>query len=296
MSISIIDTPFNTTAKAACLRAKRVQTVIRYYNFSNSRNLPEKRMELAEAQALGAAGLRIGVVFQQKQDQAADFDKARGLAAGHRAYRYAHDSIGQPADSGIYFSVDFDATAAEIASHIVPYFEGVKAAFAQESGGGRSYRIGAYGSGLTCGTLADQGLIELTWLSMSRGFQGTRAALAAGAYHLAQSASSEKPCGLPVDVNEANPAHPDFGSFIIADDHAAPAHGTAVNVGERYKVVARSGLRLRGGAGVQFDIVGNLFAGQVVFVASISNGWARVDVQGDGQIDGFAHADFLERV
>jgi hypothetical protein len=296
IKMSIIDTHRNTTSKIACLRTKGVQTVIRYYNFSNSLQLPEKRMELAEAQALGASDIQIAVVFQQGQNKAADFSKLKGIAAGRRAYRYAHDNIGQPADSAIYFSVDFDADAAEIDNNIAPYFEGVKEAFAQESGGEHEYRIGAYGSGLTCSKLTEKGLIEFTWLAMSRGFRGTKAALTSGNYHLTQLYPSAVLCGLDVDFNDANPAHPDFGAFTIKDDTQPHNNVIDTTVGERYKVIARSGLRLRSGAGTQFDVIGSLLAGQIIFVAKINNGWARVDVEGDGQIDGFASADFLERV
>jgi len=293
--MSIIDTPRNTTSKITSLRAKGVQTVIRYYNFSNSLRLPEKRMELAEAQALGAKGIDIAVVFQQGQNKAVDFSKLKGIAAGRRAYRYAHDNIGQPADSAIYFSVDFDADESEIDNNIALYFQGVKEAFAQESGGEHEYRIGAYGSGLTCTKLTEKGLIEFTWLAMSRGFRGTKAALAAGNYHLVQL-KEDKLCELDVDFNDVNPARSNFGAFSIQDDAAPHSVITVATVGDQYKVIARNGLRLRGGAGTQFEVIGSLRAGQVVFVATINNGWARIDVEGDGQIDGFASSDFLERV
>ena len=110
MSI-IIDTPFNTEASLGCLLSEGVSTVIRYYNFSNSLTFPEKAMQLAEAQSLAAHGMQIGVVFQQRQNQVGDFSELKGIAAGRRAYRYAHDNIGQPSRSAIYFSVDFDATS-----------------------------------------------------------------------------------------------------------------------------------------------------------------------------------------
>jgi uncharacterized protein YgiM (DUF1202 family) len=55
-------------------------------------------------------------------------------------------------------------------------------------------------------------------------------------------------------------------------------------------------LRLREGPGAQFEIIGRLPFGQTVFVMSVTEGWARVDVEGDGQIDGFASAGFLEPI
>jgi hypothetical protein len=292
--MSIIDTPFNTVSSLACLSSKGVSTVIRYYNFSNSRTFPEKALQLAEAQAIGAHGMQIAVVFQQRQNQVADFSELKGLAAGHRAYRYAQDNIGQPPGSAIYFSVDFDATSAEIQHNIFPYFGAIKRAFAEESAGPPDYFIGAYGSGSVCTTLTEKGLIEFIWLAMSRGFRGTREALDAGRFHLAQRAPADSLCGLDVDFNDPNPERPNFGAFTIEDDIAP--HGPSTRIGERFKVIARSGLRLREGPGTQFDVIAGLRPGQIVFVASITDGWARVDVEGDGHIDGFASAGFLERI
>jgi hypothetical protein len=214
--MSIIDTPARTTAILACLKTKGVTTIIRYYNFTNSTKLPHKRLELAEAQAIAARGLKIGVVFQQGQNEAADFSDAQGFKAGGRAFTYARDTIGQPTGTGIYFSVDFDADAGQVNDRIVPFFEGVRRAFSQESGGGASYRVGVYGSGLVSRILTARGLIELTWLAMSRGFSGTKAAIQAGAFHLNQVPPEKILCDLDVDFNDPNPARPDFGAFTLA--------------------------------------------------------------------------------
>jgi Domain of unknown function (DUF1906)/Bacterial SH3 domain len=292
--MSIIDTTSNAASSIPCLLSQGVTTVIRYYNFSNSLTFPNKNLELAEAEALSAQGLQIAVTFQQRQNQVADFSELKGVAAGRRAYRHAQDDISQPAGSAIYFSVDFDAAASEVENNIAPYFAGVKQAFAEESGGSPEYRIGAYGSGAVCGALRAKGLTELTWLAMSRGFRGTKEALAAGEFELAQLSPESKLCSLDVDFDDPNPARPDFGAFTL--EHATAPSPPVVTAGERFRVIARSALRLREGAGTQFDVVGNLQPGQVVFVVSTADGWARVDVEGDGQVDGFASAGFLEKV
>ena len=213
----IIDTAFNTQSSIPCLFSQGVCVVIRYYNFSNTSTLPEKRMELAEAHLLAANAIQIAVIFQQRQNQVADFSELKGAAAGRRAYRYAQDTIGQPAGSAIYYGVDFDASSNEIKDNIEPYFEGVKRAFVEESRGKPEYRVGAYGSGLVGTTLTARGLIEFTWLAMSRGFRGTQEALAAGEYHLAQRAHETSLCGLQVDFNDPNPDRADFGAFNIGD-------------------------------------------------------------------------------
>jgi glycoside hydrolase-like protein len=212
--MSIIDTPFNTTTSISCLKSQGVGTVIRYYNFTNSSVFPNKRLELPEAEALSANEIQIAVVFQQRQDRAADFNEAKGITAGRAAFRHAQD-IGQPANSGIYFSVDFDASNSEITSRIIPYFKGVRRAFIEEGGGNQKYRMGVYGSGLVSSRLTNEGLIQLTWLAMSRGFRGTRAALEAGEFHISQRAPAAHLCGLGVDFNDPNPTRPDFGAFTI---------------------------------------------------------------------------------
>lgn len=292
--MSIIDTPFNTESSISCLQSKGVRTVIRYYNFSNSSVFPRKRLELPEAEALTANGMQIAVVFQQRQSQVADFSELKGFAAGRTAFRHAQHNIGQPAGSGIYFSVDFDASNSEINNNVAPYFEGVRRAFTEESGGNPEYRVGVYGSGLVSSTLTERGLIELTWLAMSRGFRGTKQALDAGEFHLNQLAPASTLCGLGVDFNDANPNRPDFGAFTIDVDAVIPV--PLVTTGDQQRVTARTGLRLREGPGTQFEIIGSLNFGQIVSVLSTTDGFARVDVEGDGRVDGFASAAFLERV
>jgi hypothetical protein len=288
---TIIDTPWYAGGKARALRNAGIETVIRYYNHQNSSTFPRKRLTLAEAEELCGAGLRLAAVFQQRQNQIADFSRAKGLRAGKKAFRIAADEVGQPEGSGIYFSVDFDASQAEIVSAIQPFFEGVKQGMAAEADGGAGYRIGAYGSGLVCRALIAAGLTELSWLSMSKGFRETRDAIAAGDYDLSQKFPDTTLLGLGVDYNEANFARPDFGDFVVdADQLVAPP---AADVAARYVVTARSGLRLRAGAGTGFDIIGGLPFGATVHVLGTKDDWAKIDREGDGAGDGFAYAEFL---
>jgi len=61
-----------------------------------------------------------------------------------------------------------------------------------------------------------------------------------------------------------------------------------------YRVAARAGLRMRSGAGVNFDILQVLPIDTEVFIIKEKDGWAAVDLQGDGAIDGWASQDFLK--
>jgi hypothetical protein len=287
----IIDTPWYVGGKAGALKAAGVGTVIRYYNFQNSSTFPRKRLTLAEAEELCGAGLQLAAVFQQRQNQIADFSRQKGLRAGKQAFRIAADQVGQPEGSGIYFSVDFDASQAEITAAIQPYFEGVREGMAAEGNGAVGLRVGAYGSGLVCRALVAAGLTELSWISMSRGFRETRDAIAAGDYNLNQIPPATTLLGLGVDYDETNPAKPDFGGFVVEMDQTAAAPGAATSA--NYVVTARSGLRLRAGAGTGFDIVDTLAFGTTVQVVGTKDDWAKVDREGDGAIDGFAYAAYL---
>jgi hypothetical protein len=64
----------------------------------------------------------------------------------------------------------------------------------------------------------------------------------------------------------------------------------------RYVVIARNGLKLRGGPGTNFDSERTLAAGtelEVIAVHEPDPSWVRVDLQGDGLLDGYVFASFL---
>ncbi|MFC5326167.1 SH3 domain-containing protein [Bradyrhizobium oligotrophicum] len=79
----------------------------------------------------------------------------------------------------------------------------------------------------------------------------------------------------------------------------APAAAGAAAARGRYAVIARNGLKLRGGPGTNFGSEITLHAGtelEVVERSSVDPAWVRVDVQGDGLLDGYVFAAFLAPV
>ncbi|WP_448508378.1 SH3 domain-containing protein [Immundisolibacter sp.] len=74
-----------------------------------------------------------------------------------------------------------------------------------------------------------------------------------------------------------------------------PRHATAGR-GRRAahrRVNARAGLRLRSGPGLEHEVLRLLPFGTAVFVEREINGWAAVDLETDGAIDGFLSQAFL---
>jgi Bacterial SH3 domain len=75
--------------------------------------------------------------------------------------------------------------------------------------------------------------------------------------------------------------------------------GSSPGSNREHIVTARNGLRLRGGPGTEFEVITTLKAGTIVTVAGFDGSggeWARVDLEGDGRLDGHMLAAFLAPV
>jgi hypothetical protein len=87
------------------LKTFNVDTIFRYYDYENE-TLPGKTMLAAESDAIIAADLKIGVVFQHHNDDPAKFlVPTSGTEDAERALKLADDNR-QPYGSAIYFGVD----------------------------------------------------------------------------------------------------------------------------------------------------------------------------------------------
>src|ERR1700730_3444902 len=115
MDFTALDTSQNTEALIDCLSSHGIAAVGRYYTRNRSH---AKILTPSEAVALSAAGIRIWAVYQVRQNQTSDFSRDRGLAAARDALDYATAVIRQPRGSGVYFSVDYDASASEFSSAV----------------------------------------------------------------------------------------------------------------------------------------------------------------------------------
>ena len=270
-------------ASAGSLAAAGVQTVFRYY----SRNtVGDKRLTLAEAKQLTAAGLRLGIVHEARHgDQIGSFSKLLGGLDASYCINYAKTVIGQPERSAIYFGVDVDASQAEIDDSILPYFTEVMATMRTDPGG---WQVGVYGSGLVCQAVLDKELADLAWLAQSTGWAGYHAFLDSGRWTLKQHLGSTVG-GVSGDANDAGQSASDIGDFVLAQ----PSDGSTLNFAALKHVNARSGLRLRLGPGLEYDSESLLPNATSVYVLKDVGDWSQVDLQGDGIADGFVNKNFL---
>jgi hypothetical protein len=101
----------------AAIKAAGYRGVIRYVSSKAAKNLTT-----TEADALRRAGLWIALVLEQSAQRA-----SAGAAAGRIDAAFAEhqaDLLGYPKDAVIFYAVDYDATAAQVAD----YFAGIRAA------------------------------------------------------------------------------------------------------------------------------------------------------------------------
>jgi len=140
----------------------------RYYTAT----IPGKLLKLDEAKLISSCSFKVVSVYQDGNDSQGCFTKEWGEKDGKWAYNYAKDTIGQPSGSAIYFGVDFDPLDPVVKGGVTDYFTAVKNTFQQLGG---KYKIGVYGSGLVCSYIKDtKKLADYSWLSMSKGWQGSQ--------------------------------------------------------------------------------------------------------------------------
>lgn len=211
-----ISTNRNLKQIAGQLKNAQIDFVFRYYCAGTTPN--PKRLTADEAEALGAAGLQIGVVYEIS-DKPEYFTNAHGHRDGVSAWNEAA-AVNQPAGSAIYFAVDYDASQAAAAGSILDYFQGVERGLEDAANGTHGYMIGVYGSGLVCAFLKSHcPWIRYTWLAEARDWTGSQTYQD---WDVRQSIATVDLCGLkgtgPADDHEyeSNEAKGDFGGFVPA--------------------------------------------------------------------------------
>lgn len=213
----IIDTNHDTTRHLAALKAAGIRTVIRYLSPINPHG--EKCVKAAEAKAIAAAGLRLGLVCEGWGDFAhGGISAGGGERDGEWCAEYA-ETVGAPAGACIFYAVDVDASASQIKKLVLPYFTSIKAKHAAAK---TQYRIGVYGSGNVCDAVLAANLADLSWLSCSMGWGGSRACLAANKWALRQHVPATL-CGIDCDPDDANGEFGDFVPFAPPQEPAAAA-------------------------------------------------------------------------
>ena len=191
--------PFLKAAHAAGVRV-----IARYYDYPDE-TLPGKTLTQPEVDLLAARGMRLVVIFQHHNDHFDSFTPERGEGDAIRSLELAA-KFGQPKGSAIYFGVDGDWESDAEQATIQAYFQAARAKVAAAG-----YRVGVYGSGLTCKNLKAAGLADLCWLPGAV-LEGLEWSLANDGWRLWQQKQSL--CGgVDIDLDRINRWQPDVGQF-----------------------------------------------------------------------------------
>lgn len=187
------------------MKAIGISTIIRYYDHEDE-TLPGKTLRRGERDVIVMNGLKVGVVFQHKNDKFPSFTAFRGRQDAERSLILAAENS-QPRGSAIYFGVDGPWKAPYELANIMAYFQEVNARLA-----GSGYRVGVYGSGLVCNALLANGLAELCWLAAPTIWPDFSAYYQTKRWKLVQLPTTQ--CGgRSVDFNVANGGAAEYGQF-----------------------------------------------------------------------------------
>ena len=182
-----------------------ISTIIRYYDHEDE-TLPGKTLRRGERDAIVMNGLKMGVVFQHRNNKFASFTALRGHQDAERSLILAAENS-QPRGSAIYFGVDGPWYAPYELANIMAYFREVNARLA-----GSGYRVGVYGSGLVCNALLANGLAELCWLAAPTSWPDFSAYYQTKRWRLVQLPTTQC-AGRSVDFNLANGPEGEYGQF-----------------------------------------------------------------------------------
>ena len=167
---TIATTGFDTShqllgGKAAAAVQRGYTHVGRYLVGENGKYLCAP--EIAE---LRTAGLRLAPIYQRFNDEVAYLTRVNGMTEGFEALVRGR-VLGLPAESIIYFSVDFDATGDVVSGAVAEYFGGVKEIM--DAVAFYNFRIGVYATRNVCQVMIDRGLAVAAYVSgMSTGYSG----------------------------------------------------------------------------------------------------------------------------
>lgn len=115
------------------------------------------------------AGIHIFPIFQETNSSIDAFTYENGVNDGTKAFVQAL-AFRFPANTIIYFAVDFDVTEAQTKNQVFNYFTGIQDAASSTA---TPYKVGIYGSRNTCSIICSLGLAVSSFVSdMSTGYSG----------------------------------------------------------------------------------------------------------------------------
>jgi Domain of unknown function (DUF1906) len=313
----LIDADFAVTRYVEKIKATGVKTIARYYDREYGSGTgekcwhnPTKTLTKPELTAIEDAGLSVVTLFQHcnadcmnfSTTSAATADKGAKDALG--AIQRATD-LGQPADTPVYFGIDFNPVQYgdckqsndQIWSNIAAYFGQINEAFARTR-----WRVGIYGCGRTLRFLRDRKLAKYFWLSASMAHEETDEFFNSGEWHIFQNRIDiQKDYARKneelIDSNVVNPSNldadpngPYFGQWTTK------GRGEAHDVGDSFDILTSRAFFKRA-CGYNKDASGKLQpqASRVIFDSTCrvmtkeADGYFGISITEGDEVEGYVH-------
>lgn len=192
-SATAFDTSTRLSANtASAMKSAGFTDVGRYLTNATTGTL-DKKMTPEEILILQDAGLKVFPIYQTYGGAASYFTRQQGVLDATAASDAA-EGLGFPANTCIYFAVDYDALMTDITDNIIPYFEGIKSRM------GTSYVIGVYGPRAVCTALYKKGLTSYSFVAdTSSGFTGNIGQVMPANWAYEQFATDDGGYAIPID-------------------------------------------------------------------------------------------------
>jgi hypothetical protein len=285
---SVIDTASTTTSQLKWLMTAGVRTIFRYYATAAQPEVPQKQLTEAEANAILDAGMSLAIAFQYYNNRKENIHAERGKADGATCLQRI-ETFRQPQGSAIYFGIDGDWP--DKTADIVAYFTEVSAALKPAG-----YRVGVYGSGVTCKRILDEGLAELSWLAYAPAWSGSAAFYNSNKWTLFQAGLDTTAAqGLRIDTNLIHPSVTDFGQWSRAGVGQGHTVQRSKEVAEYRRFIASKTAKLYAEASEASAVIENarFRKSNVVRLVSVTGDWAQVDVNETGKPTGWCRLSAL---
>ena len=142
----------------------------RYLTGSVGDDYIPKFITVDEVKNIENAGLRVFPIYQDGGHKLKYFENPKQGSIDAQVAILAAERIGVPANTTIYFAVDFDCYGYQIDKYIIPYFSKIKMLF-NSARNTKNYQIGIYAPRYVCTKVSELGLASTSFVAdMSTGF------------------------------------------------------------------------------------------------------------------------------
>lgn len=199
--------PAAVVASISRILAAKQDFVVGYYGHGR------KVMTPAAAGVLSSSGLSLVMVYEDAPTDISYFSSERGRADALEAVRQAK-ALGQPVETPIYFTVDYDASNADVHGAIAAYGTAFRDTLASSS-----YLCGVYGNGAVAEAMIYADVSHYTFIWGAHKTNGTEDFIKSNSWHVMQSptvSAANNRLGFDDDPDIGKVAG--FGQFFV---HAA---------------------------------------------------------------------------